>query len=194
MLMPKQAENSKTNLAERSENMFCVKCGKELEDGYTFCPNCGTPQLHNATPTVEMISPTPKSITIKKVFLKKGILIAIAAVVVICIVLAIFSGDSSKSTAAAPLAASNTTTTATKTVDVVGKWQEKDMTSVYLTLNKDNTGEISSGSYAVKLNWTYSKNTNTVTLEIPGMGSSSVTYNPQKDTITRDGVVFVRVS
>lgn len=163
--------------------MFCVKCGKELEDGYTFCPNCGAAQQNNVTPLPNTAHKEIESITINKRFLKKGILIAVIAVVLISVCVTIFSENSN----------SNTLST-TKTADVVGKWQEKDTPSVYLTLEKDNTGEMSSGSWAIKLNWTYSKTSNVVTLEISGMGSSTATYNPQNDTISRDGVVFVRVS
>lgn len=123
-----------------------------------------------------------ENIAISKSFLKKGILIAVIAVVLISVCVAIFSGGS------------NGTASITKTADVVGKWQEKDTPTVYLTLDKDNTGEMSSGGWAVKLNWTYSKTTNVVTMEINGLGSSTVTYNPKNDTLSRDGVVFVRVS
>ena len=88
-----------------------------------------------------------------------------------------------------PVRGSNSVNTV-KTAEIVGKWQEKETPSVYLTLNKDNTGEMSSGGWAIKLNWTYSKKTNAVTMEINGMGSSTAIYDPINDTISRDGVVI----
>ena len=32
--------------------MFCIKCGKQLEEGTSFCPSCGTSQESIATPPV----------------------------------------------------------------------------------------------------------------------------------------------
>ena len=193
MLTPKQAEKSKTNLTERSENMFCVKCGTQLEDGYTFCPNCGTAQQHNEALIVDTASPKNESITINKSTFKKGILIAIIAVVLICIGFAVFSGSSDNKAVDVPKTSSKVTTEEKK-VDVVGKWQEKNTPSVYMTLNKDNTGEMTSGGWAVKLNWTYSKSNHTVTLNVTGMNSMTAIYNPKDDTISQNGVIFVRVS
>lgn len=165
----------------------------QLEDGYTFCPNCGTAQQHTTTPTVDTTSSKSESFTFKKVLHEKGKLIPIISVVLICIVLAIIVGISGNGTAETPTASSNITTVA-KTVEVVGKWQEKNTPSVYMTLNKDGTGEISSGGIAVKLNWTYSKSTDTVTLNVSGMNSMTVKYNPKDDSMSQNGVIFVRVS
>ena len=169
--------------------MFCVKCGKELEDGYTFCPACGTPLQNTATPAARQQS---DNITISKHFLKKWIPIVIAAILLICIGIAVFVAFSSKEAAEAPPATAKAAVQ--KTVEVVGKWQEKNTPSVYMTLNKDHTGEMSSGGWAIKLNWTYSESTHTVTLNVSGMNAMTATYNPKDDTISQNGVIFVRVS
>lgn len=173
--------------------MFCPKCGRQLEEGISFCPNCGTAQHYNATPSPNIAQTKTEGITISKSFLKKGILIVIMAVVLISVCVTLFSRGADKKVAGTQNTSSSTVDTI-KTPVIVGKWQEKDTPSVYLTLNKDNTGEMSSGGWAVKLNWSYSKTTNAVTMEIPGMGSSTATYNPKDDTISRNGVIFVRVS
>ena len=54
---------------------FCVNCGNKLEDGFKFCPICGTPTDGNAQPSTQ----------VKKKKFWKGILIATFAVLAILI-------------------------------------------------------------------------------------------------------------
>lgn len=190
--MPRQAEKIKT-VIERSVKMFCANCGKELDEDYTFCPNCGTARQSNETPSPNITQKNTESITINKSLLKKGIVILLMVVILTSVCVAfLFRGVDKNATGVHSMGSNSVNTV--KTAEIVGKWQEKETPSVYLTLNKDNTGEMSSGGWAIKLNWTYSKKTNAVTMEINGMGSSTAIYDPINDTISRDGVVFVRVS
>ena len=173
--------------------MFCVKCGKELEDGYTFCPNCGTPQKHNIVPQVEKTAKQTESITISKSILKKGILIAAVAIVLICVVFAISSLSSGKEN----VGTQKTTTAVSKqqTVEVVGKWKDEDSTVVF-TLDKDKTGEMVSGGWAIKFTWEYNKSTRALSLDfdmldLPG----KLTYNAKNDTLVfTDGSILTRIS
>ena len=156
--------------------MFCIKCGKELEYGYTFCPNCGTPQQNNVVSQTKKTSKQTESITIYKSILKKGILIAVVAIILICVVLAISSLSSGKE-------------------EVVGKWKDEDSTVVF-TLDKDNTGEIASGSFSIKFTWEYNKSNRALTLDFDMLDSlGKLTYNSKDDTLVfTDGTVLTRVS
>lgn len=173
--------------------MFCIKCGKELEDGYTFCPNCGTPQQNNVVSQTEKTSKQTESITINKSILKKGILIAVVVIILICVVFTISSLSSGKEN----VGTQNTTSAVSKqkTVEVVGKWKDEDSTVVF-TLDKDNTGEMVSGGWAIKFTWEYNKSTRALTLDfdmldLPG----KLTYNSKDDTLVfTDGSVLTRVS
>lgn len=172
--------------------MFCVKCGKELEDGYTFCPNCGTPQQNNVVSQVEKTPKQAESITINKNILKKGILIAVVAAVLICVVLAISSLSSGKDN----VSTQNTTTAVSKqkTAEVVGKWKDEDSTVVF-TLDKDNTGEMVSGGWAVKFTWQYNQTTKALNLDFDMMNlPGKLKYDSQSDTLVfMDGDVLHRV-
>ncbi len=33
--------------------MFCLQCGREVENGVVYCPNCGAQLTHNQTPVRE---------------------------------------------------------------------------------------------------------------------------------------------
>lgn len=153
--------------------MFCPKCGKHLDEGTLFCPNCGTAQQNGDITIPKDTDQQVKITTVNTKSKKKVILLSAIAIVLICVGIFIFVGGSGNK--------------------VIGKWQEQNTPSVYMTLNKDNTGEISSGGLGVKLNWTYNESTHTITLNVVGMTSMTVTYNPANDTITKNGVIFVRV-
>lgn len=71
--------------------MFCKKCGTQLADGASFCPECGTPV--NALPTSEITSPEapaePEAPKKKKKANKKvigGIVGGICAVVLVAVI------------------------------------------------------------------------------------------------------------
>ena len=159
--------------------MFCVKCGKQLDDGNAFCPYCGAAR---ASEIVQMPDTVDQQITgadvkngsKKKIVLISSISIVVVALVLVCLAVAVLGGGSGNK--------------------VVGKWQATNSPTVYMTLNKDNTGEMSSGGISIKLNWTYSKSTNTITLNVVGADTFTVRYNPESDTISQNNVTFVRVS
>ena len=153
--------------------MFCPKCGKQLDEGTFFCPNCGTAQQNGDITIPKGTDQQVEITTVNTKSKKKGILLSAIAIVLICVGIFIFVGGADSK--------------------VVGKWQEQNTPSVYMTLNKDNTGEISSGGWGVKVNWTYSQSTHTITLNVVGMTSMTATYNPANDTITKNDVIFVRV-
>ena len=163
--------------------MFCPKCGRQLEEGTSFCPNCGTAQQSNVT------NKQTDSVSISKSFLKKGILVAVVTIVLLCAGFAFLStsfGDK------------NTGTQGTATIGtakVVGKWEKADNSdNVVLSINKDNTGEMVSGGWAVKFTWEYSNSTRELTLDfemldLPGQ----LTYNAKDDTLVfKDGDVLIR--
>lgn len=164
--------------------MFCPKCGRQLEEGISFCPNCGTAQQSNVT------NKQTDSVSISKSFLKKGILVAVVTIVLLCAGFAFLStsfGDK------------NTGTQGTATIGtakVVGKWEKADNSdNVVLSINKDNTGEMVSGGWAVKFTWEYSNSTRELTLDfemldLPGQ----LTYNAKDDTLVfKDGDILRRV-
>lgn len=164
--------------------MFCPKCGRQLEEGTSFCPNCGTAQQSNVT------NKQTDSVSISKSSLKKGILIAFVTIVLLCAGFAFLStsfGDK------------NTGTQGTATIGtakVVGKWEKADNSdNVVLSINKDNTGEMVSGGWAVKFTWEYSNSTRELTLDfemldLPGQ----LTYNAKDDTLVfKDGDILRRV-
>lgn len=84
--------------------MFCKNCGKELNDGSTFCSSCGThmdqtmaqSNFGNVAGTYVTNSAT-NSDKIKKYITKKNIGIAVAVIVVLCIIGALFGDDSAVS-------------------------------------------------------------------------------------------------
>lgn len=51
--------------------MFCTKCGKQLEEGTAFCPNCGTAQNGAESPAPDMDCPPPESPAVSKKARKK---------------------------------------------------------------------------------------------------------------------------
>lgn len=158
--------------------MFCPKCGRQLEEGTSFCPNCGTAQQSNVT------NKQTDSVSISKSSLKKGILIAFVTIVLLCAGFAFLStsfGEKSIETLG--------------TAKVVGKWEKADNSdNVVLSINKDNTGEMVSGGWAVKFTWEYSNSTRELTLDfemldLPGQ----LTYNAKDDTLVfKDGDVLIR--
>ena len=158
--------------------MFCSKCGRQLDEEHAFCPSCGTARSSEAVQLSDTVDQQPASVAVKTSSKKKIILISsicvVAAIVLICLATAVLGGNSGNK--------------------VVGKWQAKDTPSVYMTLNKDNTGEMSSGGISIKLNWTYSKSTNVITLSVVGVDTFTVKYNPKSDTISQNNVTFIRVS
>ena len=159
--------------------MFCPKCGRQLEEGTSFCPNCGTAQQSNVT------NKQTDSVSISKSSHKKGILIAFVTIVLLCAGFAFLStsfGEKSTGTLG--------------TAKVVGKWEKADNSdNVVLSINKDNTGEMVSGGWAVKFTWEYSNSTRELTLDfemldLPGQ----LTYNAKDDTLVfKDGDILRRV-
>ena len=158
--------------------MFCPKCGRQLEEGTSFCPNCGTAQQSNVT------NKQTDSVSISKSALKRGNLIAFVTIVLLCAGFAFLStsfGEKSTGTLG--------------TAKVVGKWEKADNSdNVVLSINKDNTGEMVSGGWAVKFTWEYSNSTRELTLDfemldLPGQ----LTYNAKDDTLVfKDGDVLIR--
>lgn len=63
--------------------MYCINCGKQLQDGAKFCPACGT-QVHVKEPNVEEQYAENNSLS-EKIFetkaAKKAIWISIVAVI-----------------------------------------------------------------------------------------------------------------
>lgn len=41
--------------------MFCKNCGKEIDDGATFCPHCGASQGSTPPPQQKVVDPNDKS-------------------------------------------------------------------------------------------------------------------------------------
>ena len=52
--------------------MFCTKCGKQLEEGTAFCPNCGTAQNSAEIPAPDIACQQPESTAVSKKGKKKG--------------------------------------------------------------------------------------------------------------------------
>lgn len=42
--------------------MFCIKCGKEIQDGQTFCTYCGARQSEEAKPREQMTWEAPGTV------------------------------------------------------------------------------------------------------------------------------------
>lgn len=84
-----------------------------------------------------------------------------------------------------------------KTIEVVGKWTADDGKSkVYISLNKDYSGEMESEGIAFKFTWEYDESTRGVTIDFEAVDlPGKLTYNPKDDTlIFGDGRVLNRVS
>lgn len=82
--------------------MFCKNCGKELDDGATFCTACGA-QL-NKTETQSTFETTVNTFAtkakttinsgvLKKYVTKKNVIILAAVIVVVCIIGTMFSSN-----------------------------------------------------------------------------------------------------
>lgn len=158
--------------------MFCVKCGKEVEDGVLFCPNCGTAVQGVKVKDSEM--PCQKE-TNKKGINKKHIAVIAVSVLVVCLCIAIFSmiGGSKEPEVKIP--------------DVVGEWKDLDEPSLLITLNEDETGKVESGGWAYNFTWDYNSSSHKLTLYVLG-SSGTLTYNPANDTIFGGDMTLVRVS
>ena len=154
--------------------MFCVKCGKQLEEGHAFCPNCGTPQQNNDSPTNKVVEQQIESKTTKTSSRKKVIGITMIAIILIFVGFIIFSGASGNK--------------------IVGKWTDTN-NEVVLSFDKDNTGEMVSGGWAVKFTWQYNQTTKALNLDFDMMNlPGKLKYNSQNDTLVfMDGDVLHRV-
>lgn len=161
--------------------MFCVKCGKEVEDGALFCPNCGTAVQSVKAEDSEMPNQKDEEMSCQKEINKKGmnkkhIAVIAVSVLVVCLCIAIFSmiGGS-------------------KAPDVVGQWKDLDDPSLLFTLNEDKTGTLESGGWAYNFPWDYNSSSHKLTLYVLGK-AGTLTYNPVKDTISGNGTTLVRVN
>ena len=171
--------------------MFCVKCGKEIENGYSFCPNCGAACQGNAAPVTDSVSqPSEKMVTGKHIP-KKGILISVIVIILILVGVFFLLGKSSDSDRAAEKISEPAK------LEVVGKWTtSNDTSNVYILINEDHTGEMESGGWAVKFTWKYTESNHKLNLDFEMMDlPGKLTYNPKDDTlIFTDGDVLRRVS
>ena len=155
--------------------MYCTKCGKQLEEGTAFCPNCGTAQNGAESPAPDMDCPPPESPAVSKKGKKKGILIAILAIVLAGVCIAVFLG--------------------TRGDAIVGKWHDLDNPTVYMNLKSDHTGEMVSGGWAVKFTWDYDKASRLMSYDFSGLNiSGTMQYDPDTDTLSRSDLTMVRVS
>lgn len=157
--------------------MFCVKCGKQLEEGTFFCPDCGTP-LHNHDNSKQQVA---KQQTGSK---NKTVAIVIAVVIIICLCIANSSRTSGNTTTASSGTSGNAATVKPINAEpVIGKWTD-EKAEVVLHLYKDHTGELVSGGWAVKCSWKYNDSNQVLTLEFDILNQpGKVTYNPVKDTL-----------
>ena len=155
--------------------MFCVKCGKQLAEGTSFCPDCGTP-LHQENSTQQ----AAKQQTGSK---NKTIAIVIAVIIIICLCIANSSGSSGNTA----VSSGNTAAQSVKADPVIGKWTDENA-EVVLHIYKDHTGELVSGGWAVKCSWEYNASNQVLTLDFDVLNQpGKVTYNPVKDTLVLSG-------
>lgn len=163
--------------------MFCVKCGKQVEDEALFCPNCGT--VVQSVKMEDSVSSNQKNNEMshqnKKGMNKKRIAVIVGSILVVCLCIAIFSliGGSKEPEIKEP--------------SVVGQWKDLDEPSLLITLNEDETGAVESGGWAYNFTWDYNSSSHKLTLYV--LGSSGIlTYNPANDTIFGGDMTLVRVS
>ena len=155
--------------------MFCTKCGKQLEEGTAFCPNCGTAQNSAEIPAPDIACQQLESTAVSKKGKKKGLLFAILAIVLVGVCIAVFWG--------------------TRGDEVAGKWHDLDNPTVYMNLKKDHTGEMVSGEWAVKFTWDYNKASRMMSYDFSGLNiSGTMRYDPDTDTLSRSDLTMVRVT
>lgn len=155
--------------------MYCKQCGKEIDETALFCPNCGASQRSEAIPPAPQPEPAMPPVQPRKRSAKKVVLICMAVALALALCAAVLFLRPGR-------------------CPVVGKWEDLDTPGVFMILKPDNTGEIVSGAFSVKLNWTYNKTSQALTLEYSGMDSGgALTYNSSKDTLYNDSMVMIKV-
>ena len=86
--------------------MFCIKCGRELEDEANFCPVCGTRRAE----APDMISKDEKNRPVRKVKGRRLAAIVLALVALVLAAVLIFCGQSKGKAGSKPVVNAETTT------------------------------------------------------------------------------------
>ncbi|MBQ2775230.1 MAG: DUF2116 family Zn-ribbon domain-containing protein [Clostridia bacterium] len=134
--------------------MFCNKCGKEIDENSTVCPNCATPVEHGKT---------------KKKKSKKWLIIVIIAVVLVIIIGAIgSSGDEPTSSGSSSV--SNQVENENKVFGVNEAVTYKNIEMTVTDIKKSNGTEFDSPKSGMEYV--------IVTVKYKNNSSSTVSYNP----------------